>query len=276
MNSEIDIIIFTCEGREHLIDKTLSSFEKNAEELSYGKKILAIDGNYNLDSICFSPDLIIHSKQRLGYIHNILNGLKHINSEYFFWLEDDWNFIEEIDLAMLTSLMNNDKSIAQIVLNKKVVEPASHQLVLTDLPYGFSANPCLCRTETIKKAFESLLNADRGNQLGVDGFENKVSLFLKEKQLKAKLITNKQHISHSGYLESTDRKWHMTSSIEPKVNENYLGAMANINTSFASKFKMFLKMLTIAPVLIAGIFFSKKIYEFAFRIYHTFRNLEQK
>jgi hypothetical protein len=54
---------------------------------------MAIDGKISHEVIeKIQPDVIIQSPMRRGYLSNILLALKAIDTQYFFWLEDDWSF----------------------------------------------------------------------------------------------------------------------------------------------------------------------------------------
>ena len=85
----VDLLIFTCNDREHLLQKSYTSF-KNACNYKFNKVILAIDGQID-DAVItqIQPDTIIQHPTRQGYVNSIAKTLKLINTPYFFWLEDD-------------------------------------------------------------------------------------------------------------------------------------------------------------------------------------------
>lgn len=94
-----------------------------------------------------------------------------IKSKYYFNLEDDWIFMEKIDLDSLTAIMNKKPEIDHIRLNKNVIEQDTWLYHLSDKKsklkkrnykfvvdgidlvkiFTWSFNPSLCRTETIKR-----------------------------------------------------------------------------------------------------------------------------
>jgi hypothetical protein len=225
----ISLVIFTCEGREHLLYNAYNSF-KEACEYPFSKTILAIDGKINttvIDQI--QPDIVVQSPVRKGYINNILQALNNIDTDYFFWLEDDWKFHTPINFILFIDLLKLNDNWVEVLYSKDgplsielKKEPLATNLYKT--PYGFSANPCICKTAFIKDAFNNLLATPKGDRLGEDGFENSLTRYFNQQNLICVVHDPVDHaiISHEGYLESTPRNWHMTNSLQQKSEKHLL------------------------------------------------------
>ncbi|MFN5473072.1 MAG: glycosyltransferase, partial [Pseudanabaena sp.] len=172
MNSnQISLLIFTCEGREHLLPTTLQSLNKTCN-YPFEHTILAIDGQYSNETIkIVKPKFIVQNYNRRGYIQSILNALKLVETDFFFWLEDDWVFTQEIDLQYLLEELNINPDWVQIRLSKTApLSSGEKKNSLTDRVYesiyGFSANPCLCRTNLVYQGFDALKHESRDPTLG--------------------------------------------------------------------------------------------------------------
>jgi hypothetical protein len=205
-SEKINLIIFTCQGREHLLLKSYASF-KNACDYEFGKIILAIDGPVDPSIIAeIKPDLVIQHPERRGYVNSIAQTVKVITSPYFFWLEDDWSFNQKIDLPYLLSQLQQNNDWAEIILSK--YGPLSDEMKLYPLAdnlyqsiYGFSANPAICNTGHIQTAFTKLAN--KGAILGEEGFEVFLWKKFEAENIKCAILdpVDQQSLSHEGYLE---------------------------------------------------------------------------
>ncbi|MFD0941968.1 glycosyltransferase [Pedobacter boryungensis] len=273
VDSRAILVIFTCESREHLLINTFKSFIENCD-YQFDKIILAIDGKVNsqiIDEI--SPTLIVQQVHRNGYVKNIINALKQVDTPYFFWLEDDWQFHKKLNIGeLLNSLQNNDNWV-EIVLSKTGVLTAEQKIKdlsnnMYETTFGFSANPCLCNTQHIQSAFDALENAPKGNKLGEDGFENFLTRKFEAENKKCVILdpVDKSHISHEGYLESTARNWHMTNSIENKT-KTHISIIAP--PSLFRKLTMIGKLLLTFIKLATKQLSNNKVYEYCFRIIRT-------
>lgn len=267
----IDLVIFTCEGRELLLQKTIDSF-RNASDLSFDKIILAIDGQISLQAIAMiKPDLVVQSYKRKGYVNNITAALKQVSSPYFLWLEDDWIFLKKLDATYILGTLEQHPDWSEIVLSKTgpLVAKEKEGGLIADNLYnninGFSANPCFCNTKHLQEAFRLLELAPKGGKLGEDGFENFLTKTFANQNLKNVILDPVDHlpISHEGFLESTPRNWHMTNSLEEKNQAHMLTIPA---PSVARKIYMILKMSVAFVKLSALQLFSDKLYELCFRI----------
>ncbi len=267
---EITLVIFTCEGREHLILNTINSFKANSD-IAFSKIVIAIDGDFDFSILrSIYPDSIIQFPNRIGYVNSINNILKIIETNYFFWLEDDWVFHQPLNLVDKFNLLKKNDDWAEIVFSKYgVLEDEYKENKIYDnlflSPFGFSANPCLCNTKHIKEAFTSMTFADKGSVLGEDGFENYLTKYFAKRGIKC-VIEDPQDgtvITHEGYLESTPREWHMTSSLEQK-NHTYLAVFPK--PTISRKIKTFIKLWGVFFMLSIRQFFNRKVYDYCFRI----------
>ncbi len=280
LTDSITLLIFTCEGRELLLQKTYNSFLA-ACNYKFNRIILAIDGVIDTAIIAqINPDLVIYNYKRKGYVNSIVNALKHVSTSYFFWLEDDWRFSTEIDVNGLLKLMSDNEDWAEIVLSKYGPLPAEFKLHLLkgnlyQTTFGFSANPCMCSSKYLKTGFEQLANAHKGDKLGEDGFENFLSKAFEKENIKCVIIDPVDHfpISHEGYLESTPRNWHMTNSLNSKTEKYLLTIpepplwrrllmMAKLSVTF---FKLSFRQLV-----------NNEVYEFCFRVVAGLKSINKR
>ena len=277
---QVSLVIFTCEGREHLLQKSYDSFMA-ACNYPFAQVILAIDGAIDADMIAYiKPDLVVYNYKRKGYVNSIKNALANINTGYFFWLEDDWKFHEKVDIEALTSLLEQNPDWAEIIFSQfgplkpeLKVNPLGNNFYQT--PFGFSANPGLCASRHIIPTFKLLTESPKGGTPGVDGFENFLSRTFEKQQVKCVIIDPVDHvsISHEGYLESTPRNWHMTNSLETKTKEHLLTMPA---PSFLRRALMLLKLCGAFFRLAVNQLFNNKVYELCFRIIASAKTVEKE
>jgi hypothetical protein len=268
--TQVTLVFFSCEGREHLLSQTIESFTKTFD-YGFSKRILVLDGNVDYKSIHqLNPDKIVQNCKRLGYIHSIINAIKLIDTEYFFWLEDDWLFSQKINIASLIEHLQQNLDWVQIRLSKTgPLTQEEKKIVLAEeifeSIYGFSANPCICRTELIQEGFKALQENSRDETVG---FENYLSQWVRERSLICAVLDPGEAamVTHSGYLESTPRQWHMTASLDGKTDE-YLSAMGHVAPpSFWQKCSMIYKLASAFSVIAIRQFWSRAAYDLAFRI----------
>lgn len=268
--NKLALIIFTCENRGHLLNTTITSFEKNC---SYGfsKRILSIDGYLAPQYISYiHPDKLVQNCQRFGYIHNIINALNLVDTEFFFWLEDDWHFPIPINLDPLIELLQEHSNWVQIRFSKtapltqKEKEMELYKGIFASI-YGFSANPCVCRTELIKAGFKALQETSRDEKTGFENFLS--NWFSSNGKVCAVLDPGETAmVVHTGYLESTPRQWHMTASLDG-TTDKYLSGMGHVHQP--SLWQRCLMVYKLAwTFLRIGIyqFWSRAAYDLAFRV----------
>jgi hypothetical protein len=277
--SSITLVIFTCQGREHLLLKSYASF-KAVCDYKFDKTILAIDGPVDTAIIAeINPDLVIHHTQRRGYVNSIAQTLKVVTTSHFFWLEDDWSFNQQIDLNYLSKQLQNHTDWAEIVLSKYGPLPAEMKVnpLIDDLYqsiYGFSANPALCNSQHIQTAFTALQASPKGDTLGEDGFENFLTKKFAAENIKCVILdpVDGLSLSHEGDLESTPRNWHMTNSLATKTKAHLLTLPP---PSFARRCYMILKLFKTFSILAVRQLTDNKVYEYCFRVIATAMSLKK-
>ncbi|MFD2161025.1 glycosyltransferase [Paradesertivirga mongoliensis] len=274
MNSDVDLIIFTCEGRESLLRQTLESFRKSCT-YRFNKIILAIDGHFDEETILFvQPDVVIQNPVRKGYVLNIINALQCTNNDHFFWLEDDWSFPNPFPLAEMLQIMEEDTTIVQVVLSKNDINSnVEHHFKDYYIGSDFSANPCLCKTSPIKNAFSEIQAAPKSDATKVVGFENYLREFMHRSALRSLIRFNNQEacVYHQGFLESTAREYHMINSLEVDTNligKEYISGFGyDKDITLLNKIGLLLKLWWSGVSLSIELFKSRHAYDFAFRIY---------
>jgi len=276
----LTLVIFTCEGREHLLYNTYNSFKASCD-YPFSKTILAIDGKINPEVIDHvQPDVVIQSPARKGYVNNIIQALQSIDSDYFFWLEDDWKFHESTDIAYYLKIINEHPNWAEIFFSKYgplesgfKINPLSDHLYKTT--FGFSANPGICSTRHIRSGFELLVKSPKGDKLGEDGFENFLSKLFEKEGIVCAIIdpVDREIISHEGYLESSSRKWHMTNSLEKKdLKHQMVISRPPFWRRLVMIFKLFATFLRLALKQLV----NDELYEFSFRIISGFKTFKKR
>ncbi|MDB4907218.1 MAG: hypothetical protein JWO05_2002 [Gemmatimonadetes bacterium] len=214
----VALLVFTCEGREHLLEQTLASFSA-ACPYPFTRRVLVADGPVGPRAVEHaSPDLLVQHPKRRGYVRSIADAIRQVEEEYFFWLEDDWEFAEPVRLEALLATLQAHGELAQVRLSKTgALTPAEKVNPLSGDTFesvvGFSANPSLNRTAHVAGGFAELALREKGKTLGEDGFENVLTRWCAERGI-ACAVRDGAGVRHAGYLESTSRFWHMTASLD--------------------------------------------------------------
>ena len=277
----VSLLIFTCEGREHLLMKSYPSFSKYCK-FDFAQKLLIIDGKISQGTInSISPDIVIQSTVRGGYVKSILNALKNIDTDYFFWLEDDFLFNQEVPLAYMLNILAKDKTWAGIFLSRTAPfthaekkQPVFDNLYVPD--FGFSVSPTLCNTLHVKSAFAEIVAYPKNENTKYVSFEPFLDEFFIRKNLKYAIIDPGPvaHVEHFGGLESTAREYHMINSVSIPVSSEkreYISGLQRTRTiGLYNKAGMFIKLYLSVFYLSIKLFFSREAYDFAFRIYLGF------
>jgi len=221
----MDILIFTCERREHLLALTWQSFQRCFVRGDH-RVILAIDGIVNENIInVVAPDLVIHRRERRGYISSIISATSLVETETFFWLEDDWRLCQAFDPVETAARLLENPQWLQVRLSKTAPLEAADRPLATGINFssvGFSANPSVCRTALITEAFRHVRKAPSGNMLGRDGFEDVIGRWLEPRGLICAVLDpgDTPAVEHLGDLEATGRAWHMTASLKAAPQGN--------------------------------------------------------
>ena len=274
----MDLVIFTCAGREHLLSRTWRSWAPVVAQASVARRLLALDGPYNLSaSQAFQPDVLVQSTARKGYIASILRCLALIDCDFLFWLEDDWIVSGDVNVGRAMAFLLANPNCLQVRWSKRVLGPPEKELRLADGIFssetGFSANPCICRTDLLKHGFSALAASEKGARLGIDGFENFLTRWCGTAGLFCAVFDPGEvpAVSHIGDLESTSRKWHMTSSLDRPVENEYLWSAGSAPPLWR-RLWMVLKLAAVFLRLGPLQLWDGWSYDFAFRIVSVFKN----
>lgn len=279
MNAKFDVLIFTCEAREHLLTKAWESYTQVLGPLHH-RRILAIDGSVDHRVIdLIQPDIVVQNVQRRGYVSSILNSLALVNSEYFVWLEDDWIFNDAVMIHDAVAVLDHNPSWVQVRWSKEAPLTAADVVLAPGVHCsadGFSANPSVCRTEMLREGFKFLQEVPKGSSFGVDGFENVLTRWSRTQRRVCAVFNpgNKPAVSHIGSLESTGRQWHMTASLETVPKEHLPNAGAP--PALWRRFWMVWKLTRAFASVGSRQFFSEAAYDLAFRIMATEKTLSDE
>lgn len=137
----LDIIITsTC---RKTIEKTLDSFLKKVnsdQEFNFLVNIDVFDEHYLPRLMAYLKsvgiyDISVNRKIDINHTHHALalrNLFQRIQTPLFFHLEDDWLFLENIDLDMLIGIMQGHAHIDQIRLSKERIKPKAWLYYLSE------------------------------------------------------------------------------------------------------------------------------------------------
>jgi hypothetical protein len=279
--NDVTLVIFTCDGREHLLIKTIASF-KQACSYQFAKTILVVDGQINRDvADSINADLILHHTSRQGYVTAIANVINLVTTPYFFWLEDDYIFTKEIKLNYMLTAISKDNAWAGISLCKiaPLTALTKQQHIQDDLyvpEFGFAVSPALCRTVYVKDAFTAIAVYEKNEDTTYISFEPFIDEFFIKNNLRYAIIDSGDvaHAEHIGFLESTGREYHMINSMDKKhtsVDKEFISGLGREQTiTLYNKVAMLPKLWYAVIVLSFGLFKHRVAYDFAFRIYCSY------
>lgn len=264
--SQVSLVVFTCAGKEHLLDKCIKSFEDKCNYV-FNEKIICLDGDVKEKDLTFTYDKIVRNRKRRGYVESIKNGVNLVETEYFFWLEDDWKFRRNVDIR---SLVNNmQEKWCQIVLNKRRGNDISENTI-EFIDSSFSANPCLCRTKPIHQGIVSIKEQ---SEVGQVPFEHSMDDWLKKYGYQCKRLTSGSEalVDHMGGIESTQRRWH-TPDASTGSSTFKISRSSYESVSLKNRLMMVIKLVSVFFLLIARQMWNDEAYDLSFRIYRSFQN----
>jgi hypothetical protein len=277
--SDISLVIFTCEGRENLLTQTLLSFKK-ACSFHFSQTLLVIDGQISEQAKqLVSPDLIVQSPKRKGYVNSISKALVQIKTPYFFWLEDDWDFPNQLEINTWLNLLETEKTALQLVLAKDDFNPEHHNSYagIYQSSLGFSANPSINKTNAIQQAFKRLEKAKKDESTKLVGFENYIENYRKAEQMHTLMVFDRQKafVAHSGYLESTAREYHMINSIDGEqsaIEKEYISGFGyHQKINLINKISLIPKLGIAFLWLSINAFTKRYAYDYGLRIYKSYQ-----
>ena len=176
----VDVLITsTC---RKTIEKCIASFLENVKYTGQFRFFVNIDvknpkylprlQKFLKKQSIYDVKINMHPKEKLQGLPETINYLyNQVESKYYFNLQDDWIFLDKINLDPLVTLMNNNSKIDHIRLNKEIIEQNEwlyHLFEKSDVKHRkksinidvdginlvklstWSFNPSLCRTETMK------------------------------------------------------------------------------------------------------------------------------
>ena len=274
----VTLVIFTCEGREHLLQQTFKSFSDFCD-FRFRQIILAVDGPISSAAVDFvKPDIIVRSYHRKGYVNNIVTAIKQIDTPYFFWLEDDFIFHKEIPVSYMCETMAQNNDWAGIFLSRRAPLPDTDKkeyifdkFFVPD--FGYSASPTFCNTQHINSAIQALVKYPKDEKSKLYGFETFFDNYFKQNHHKYALIDpgDSLQVTHVGKLESSAREFHMINSLDNEtslIGKKYIsGFGVDRETKFINKAGMLFKLWPAVLSLSRRLWFSREAYDFAFRIY---------
>ena len=276
-SSHVDIAIFGCEYRTNTVVETCNSFS-TASEFSFRNKVLCWDGDIpSAITQKISPDYVVRSTSREGYVPSIVRWLRFTDSEYFFWLEDDWTFVESVNVDKMVSFLERNNQCIQVRLSKRPLRPDERVCEIEPGIYRseptegveFSANPCLCRTKYVQLGmFNALEEYPEAN------FESAMTSWAREENLICAVIDpgSTVPIQHTGYLEYTDKyRWH---SVQPntdgiEASSEDLAHFGFQDVPLQSRLWMVVKLLWKFLSVSIKQFYNNRSYKLAMRICHV-------
>lgn len=151
-------IVITSSGRLIYLKKTLESLRKN----------LAVDFPvfwYIIDDFPDSQetkdfiksqdfDIKIFNRKNKGLGYSLNRIYSQVKTNYILHCEDDWEFLKQVPISRMKKIMEDDKSIGQVILNR--VQPYKKAADSMFEDYGvydktFSFNPHLTTKKIISK-----------------------------------------------------------------------------------------------------------------------------
>jgi hypothetical protein len=270
--SDITLLVFSCEGRAHLLRTTMESFRRQCP-FTFGETIYAHDGPMDPAAPSFvNPGRLVQNCQRRGYVQSILQALAVVRTPYVFWLEDDWEFTQPIDLPGLHAAMAAHPGWLQIRLSKTAplaeIEAAAplDSAGLHQSGYGFSANPHLGRAEPLRAGFAAFSASPKTT---ANTFESFLEGWVKSSGLVCVVVNPgpTASIQHTGYLESTGRQWHAASSLGASPGAEYSSGMRGVGEQppVWRRIVLALRLVAAAAKLAVKALRGSSAYDLAFR-----------
>ena len=125
----IDVAISSC-ARVDILDRAINTFLKYVKSKNGFRLIICEDkvddanrqkiGKKWIDDHIHLFDKVVYSDKKLTYIYCFSEILKYIKSTYFFRLEDDVVFHEDIDIDKIIEFMiENKHTLSQVIFKRK-------------------------------------------------------------------------------------------------------------------------------------------------------------
>lgn len=244
MEESANLLLFACEGREHLMRETYDTFRTHTD-YTFDRTILAVDGGYEQKLIHhIQPDVLVQSPQRKGYVASVRRALPLVESEYFFWLEDDYRFNRDVDVGWMLDVLRERTSAIQLRLISQTLEPDQLSDPVDNAddvyhsPFGFSCRPGVNRTADVKRAM--LDESPEGNE----NIEHHMIDWCEANERACLMIDPGEHppISHVGHLEATSGQWHTTEPDEEWENPKLDTSSSENTPDMRARLKMVVRL----------------------------------
>lgn len=201
--NNITLLVLT-HRNSNTIFRTIDSFKSMVD-----KDIPIIIGydNHNdniykqiLETYCknYNYSLVVTDNSNLS--QNLINSIENINTKYVFILEHDWEFISNINLSSLITLMDNYNNINYIRFNKRktiLFEPFDSPLEEINIDginllkvWSYSGNPHIVRTSFLKDIVVKVIEISKWKNHPKRGMEASMTELIKLKAKKFGLGTS--------------------------------------------------------------------------------------
>ncbi len=280
---DVTVLIFSCTGRAHLLKKTLVSFHQQCPFV-FAETIYAHDGEMDPAAPGWvGANRLVQNCVRRGYVQSIMQALALVRTPYFFWLEDDWEFNEPVDLVRFRDAMETHNKWLQIRLSKVAPLPDFEQAALLEAPglhrsgCAFSANPHLGRTEQLRAGFLSYYASPR---TPANTFENFLETWVAQTQLVCVVLApdgSLPSIQHTGYLESTGRQWHAAAAFDsvPATYSSGLHGVGGVCAPLWRRVVLASRLVLTATQVAVRAFYRRSAYDLAFRFISLSRQRDE-
>jgi hypothetical protein len=267
MDESATLLLFACEGREHLMRETYDTFRARTEH-QFQKTILAVDGSYEQKLIYhIQPDVLVQSPQRKGYVASVQRALPLVESEFFFWLEDDYRFNRDVDVEWMLDVLQAHEDAIQLRLISQILEPdqlsdpVEKAKGVYHSPFGFSCRPGVNRTGDVKTAM--LEEPPAGNE----NIEHHMIDWCENNGRECLMVDPEDHppISHVGHLEATSGQWHTTEPDEEWENPK-IDTSANERATTAERLIMVVRLAVRVSYLTLAQLNDQRAYQLSRRV----------
>lgn len=152
-------ITMTATQRPNILDKTLESFSKNIfNERDRYRLIINIDpigedcSGLEIINICLNYfDTVFHFTEVPFFTRAVMYCWDEADTDYIFHLEDDWELLKKINIDEMIKILESDKKMASLRLNKEKTMFSEYGKRNGYVPFSkLSLNPTLIKKEFIK------------------------------------------------------------------------------------------------------------------------------
>jgi hypothetical protein len=213
--ADITLFITSC-GRPDLLRITLESFVKYNDYPI--KKCVIIDDSGRKGIVDFSHNIlpfsckIIYNDKNLGLIKSTVEGIKHVDTEYVFHCEDDWEFFDSGFIEKSIDILNCDEKIILVGLipYKRYIGTCFENEIQNN-KYRFMMEYGTCGNYTANPSLRKKEIYDAYNHYNTEG---ELSIYYRNKGKKiAMTLNSKGYVRHIGKHNSAYKKFKNTNHI---------------------------------------------------------------